>query len=88
MRSIVCGSPIIASEGFYLDFIRDYQLGVLVKHPCEIPAAIEEIIHHREAYRQRCLNFCEQEISFEKTWKDFCEQLKETLDLDLLKPFV
>jgi len=86
MRSLVCGTPVIASKFSSLSFVKDYQLGVLVNHPCEIPAAIQEIIDNREAYSKRCLDFVQTEVSFEKYWQIFCDQLKEEISIDLRKP--
>ena len=85
MRSLACRTPVIASKLSSLDFVKDYQLGVLVNHPCEIPAAIQDIIDNKEAYQRRCLNFCQKEVSFEKYWQIFCDQLKEHINIDLQK---
>ena len=86
MRSIACGTPVIASKLASLSFVKDYQVGVSVNHSCEIPAAIQEIIDNREAYGKRCLDFIQTEVSFEKYWQIFCDQLKEKINLDLYKP--
>jgi glycosyltransferase involved in cell wall biosynthesis len=83
MRSLACGSPVIASRGASLSFIEDNQLGVLVNHPAEIPQAVGEIIENRESYSQRCLEFCRTHVSFEKAWQDFWAQFQEVLDVDL-----
>ena len=85
MRSLICGSPVITLEGFYCSFIKDYQLGVLISHPSEITNAIEDIIQNREAYSKRCLDFCQKEVSFEKYWQIFCDQLKKEANVDLRK---
>jgi glycosyltransferase involved in cell wall biosynthesis len=84
MRSLACGSPVIASNLSSLRFVRDAQIGVLVNHPAEIPEAISKLLHNRESYLQRCLDFCNTHASFEKAWTDFCIQLKEISKLDLL----
>jgi glycosyltransferase involved in cell wall biosynthesis len=86
MRSLACGSPVIASDLSSLSFIKDYQLGALVKESNEIPNAVEEIMHNRAAYSKRCLEFCNTNVSFEKGWDKFCEQLKQIVDIDLRKP--
>jgi glycosyltransferase involved in cell wall biosynthesis len=86
MRSLAYGVPVIASNLSSLKFVRDAQIGVLVDHPVEIPTAIGELLHHRESYSQRCLDFCHNYASFEKAWLDFCQQLKNVSGLDLTKP--
>ncbi len=83
MRSIACGSPVIASEFQSLSFVTEHRLGHLIKHPIEIPAALEDIIKNRPAYAKRCLQFCQLHVSFEKQWKKFCEQLKHVANIDL-----
>ncbi|MBF2064959.1 MAG: hypothetical protein IGS39_11135 [Calothrix sp. C42_A2020_038] len=76
MRSLIFGSPIIASKLSSFAFIKDYRLGVLVNHSVEIPAAIEEIIYNRQVYSQNCLDFCQTIVSFENAWQKFCDQLQ------------
>ena len=71
MRSLACGSPVIASKLSSFGFVEDHQLGFLVNHPVEIPHAIKEIMDNRESYSQRCLEFCSTDASFEKAWLDF-----------------
>lgn len=82
MRSIVCGAPVIASKGFYCSFVEDYQLGVLVNHPVEIPEAVNKVIENRNKYSENCLAFA-QKFSFENAWNKFCGDLKEKLGVDL-----
>jgi glycosyltransferase involved in cell wall biosynthesis len=86
MRSLACGSPVIASRQPSLSFVEDYHLGFLVNHPSDIPNAIEQIIQNREAYRRRCLDFCNQEVSFEKAWQKFCEHFRKITNIDLMFP--
>ena len=40
MRSLACGSPVIASDSPSLAFIANYRVGVLINHPAEIPGAV------------------------------------------------
>jgi len=86
MRSLACGSPVIASKLTSLSFIKDYQLGVLVNHPIEIPNAINEIMRDRKAFQERCLQFCTTEVSFERAWEKFCDQLQHIAHIDLRQP--
>lgn len=87
MRSIVCGCPVIASKLPSVSFVADYGLGILVNHPVEIPDAIKEILSNRETYQQRCLQFCTTEVSFNKAWEKFCDQLKQVVNIDLRQPY-
>ena len=84
LRSLACGSPVIASKDpmFYLSFVKDYQLGVLVNNPSEIPAAVTELMNNRKEYSDRCLNFCQTNLSFEKAWQTFYEQFEQIVQID------
>ena len=83
MRSLVYGSPVIASSLSSLKFVEDNKLGFLVSHPAEIPNAVKSILYNREIYSQNCLDFCRTRVSFEKGWTDFCCHLKEITGLNL-----
>ncbi len=84
LRSLACGSPVIASKDpmFYLSFVKDYQLGVLVNNPSEIPAAVTELMNNRKEYSDRCLNFCQTNLSFEKAWQTFYEKFEQIVQID------
>ena len=84
LRSLACGSPVIASKDsmLYLSFVKDYQLGVLVNHPSEIPFAVKEIINNRKDYSSRCLDFCQTTLSFEKSWQIFYEKFEKIIKTD------
>lgn len=82
MRSLVYGSPVIASNLLSLKFVEDHKLGFLVEHPSEIPNAVRNILHNRQLYSQNCLDFCRTQVSFEQEWTNFCLQLKEITQLD------
>lgn len=83
MRSLACGSPVIASSFSSLSFVEEYQLGILVRHPSEIPKAVETIILDRLDYKQRCSQFCDKVVSFDKIWEEFCDKLMQTTHIDL-----
>jgi len=84
LRSLACGSPVIASKDpmLHLSFVEDYQLGVLVNHPSEIPFAVKEIINNRKDYSSRCLDFCQTTLSFEKAWQIFYEKFEKIIKTD------
>jgi glycosyltransferase involved in cell wall biosynthesis len=63
MRSIVCGTPVIASSFESLKFVTIEGLGIQVTHPAEISAAIDNLMRNRESYRERCLRFASSEKS-------------------------
>ncbi len=83
MRSLAYGSPVIASNFRSLRFIEQYQLGSLVNHPSEIPKSIKKILKNREAYSQRCLNFCNNYTCFTRSWNELCLTVKYLTGLDL-----
>ncbi|MBF2020910.1 MAG: hypothetical protein IGR93_12595 [Hydrococcus sp. C42_A2020_068] len=86
MRSLACGCPVIATELSSFEFIRKYQLGVLIRNFAEIPDAIKQIMGNREAYRRRCLDFCETHASFKLHWQNLCQTMIEVAQIDLCKP--
>ncbi len=81
MRSLIYGSPVIASQLPSLQFVEDHQLGVLVKHSAEIPHAIEKILLNRDLYSSNCLHFCKTQASFEQKWVNFYSKIKEITNL-------
>jgi glycosyltransferase involved in cell wall biosynthesis len=69
MRSIVCGTPVITSSFESLKFVAKEGLGIQVRHPAEIPAAVDNLIRDEDNYRGRCARFAESEISLrEEAW--------------------
>lgn len=76
MRSLACGTPVIASKLPSLDFIEKYRLGSLVKHPIEIPDAIKIIQENLAEYRQNCLEFVKEKVDFNIFWGKFARKLK------------
>lgn len=80
LRSIACGTPVIASNLPSFQFVEKRSLGVLVTHPKEIPEAINKILGNMVFYKENCLKFS-AEISFDKMWKKFCARLKEITDI-------
>lgn len=78
MRSIAYEKPVIASRLSSFNFIEDFNLGVLVDHPVEIPTAIREIIANSTTFTRNCSAFCRDKVSFKKSWADFFAKLKAT----------
>jgi glycosyltransferase involved in cell wall biosynthesis len=76
MRSVACGTPIIASRFDSLSFVRQHNIGLLVSHSAEIPAAVDTILNNQETYRQNCIDFYQTLASFDRAWPQFCEQLE------------
>jgi glycosyltransferase involved in cell wall biosynthesis len=86
MRSLACGSPVIASNLKSLSFVAEHQLGILVKHPAEIPDAVKKLMKDQGGYTDRCLGFCADIVSFQKYWEKFCDQVLQTTNIDLSQP--
>lgn len=86
LRSLVCGTPVIASAIASLDFVTRYELGVQVAHPMEIAKQLPQLIQGREVYRARCLGFADSEISFDGAWQVFAREFETVTGLDLLQP--
>jgi hypothetical protein len=82
MRSVMCGSPVIASSFESLRFVSQEGIGVQVSHPSEIPAAIQELTRNERAYRQRCLSFATREgIREQQSWEALTTALSNKIDL-------
>jgi glycosyltransferase involved in cell wall biosynthesis len=82
MRSVMCGSPVIASHFDSLRFVSQEGIGVQVCHPSEIPAAIQELIRNEQTYREKCLSFATQEVLREQqSWEALVAALSDRIDL-------
>jgi glycosyltransferase involved in cell wall biosynthesis len=82
MRSVMCGSPVIASNLESLRFVSQQGIGVQVSHPSEIPAAIQELTRNEQVYRERCLFFAKHELTREqRSWEDLVRALSNKIDL-------
>jgi hypothetical protein len=88
MRSIACGTPVITSSFKSLDFVSKEGLGMQVKHPSEIPLAIDHLKQNREDYRRRCLSFSISEKSLtNEAWARIVEYIRgSSKQLDLSSP--
>jgi len=77
MRSIVCGTPVITSSFASLTFVSKEGLGIQVKHPAEIPTAVDNLMRDRENYRERCTLFARSEKALkEKAWSEILQYVK------------
>jgi glycosyltransferase involved in cell wall biosynthesis len=83
MRSLVYGTPVICSYFESLNYIIDFGLGMQVKHPMEIAAAIKQILSDLNQYRTRCSSFAQKEGSFEDGWRRFQDQFYKTFGHDI-----
>jgi glycosyltransferase involved in cell wall biosynthesis len=82
MRSVMCGSPVIASSFDSLRFVSQEGIGVQVCHPAEIPAAIQELTRNERAYREKCLSFAAREAMREQqSWDALVTALSNKIDL-------
>lgn len=74
MRSLAAGTPVIATQFESLSFVSNERVGVLVKHPSEIPGAIAHLIENLEDYRKRCLVFAERlQREENESWEELLE---------------
>jgi hypothetical protein len=79
MRSIVCGTPVIASAFKSLEFVAREGVGIQVKHPSEISSAISILVNNQENYRTRCLSFSVREKSLrDEAWARIVELVKRS----------
>ncbi len=83
MRSIACGTPVIASNFASLAFVQENQLGVQVSHPAELPAAVAQTMAMLATYRHNCRAYHQAMSSFENAWPAFCAQLRDSTGIAL-----
>jgi hypothetical protein len=89
MRSIVCCTPAITSPFRSLDFVSRQGLGIQVKHPSEIAAAVENLMRDSESYRKRCAAFASSEkIVREEAWNKIVQSLRGASNGVNLSPLV
>jgi hypothetical protein len=82
MRSVMCGSPVITSSFDSLRFVSREGIGVQVRHPSEIPAAIQDLTANERAYREKCLSFATHEVIREQqSWEALVTALSDKIDL-------
>jgi glycosyltransferase involved in cell wall biosynthesis len=82
MRSVMCGTPVIASSFDSLRFVSQEGIGVQVCHPSEIPAAIQKLVGNERAYREKCLSFATREVMREQqSWETLVTALEDKIDL-------
>lgn len=86
MRSLACGTPVIASALPSLGFVHERGVGVLVKHPAEIAAQLSMLSERRQDYRDRCLEFVAQDAAFDIAWQRFVADLKQATGVELSQP--
>jgi glycosyltransferase involved in cell wall biosynthesis len=83
MRSVMCATPVIASSFDSLRFVATEGIGVQVRHPAEIPAAVQELTKREQAYREQCLSFATREVMREeRNWNAVVAALRHKIDLD------
>jgi hypothetical protein len=83
MRSLVCGTPVIASDYDSLAFVTREGVGIQVTHPSEIPSAIRELVQKGSSYRERCLSFAAQErVLAQRNWDNLSAALSNFIDLN------
>jgi hypothetical protein len=70
MRSLINGTPVIASHFRGLEFIEAHGLGILVSRPHEIPEAVRTIFAEYDEMHRNCLVFRDSHLNFRKYWHD------------------
>jgi hypothetical protein len=78
MRSIICCTPVITSPFDSLKFVAREGLGIQVRHPSEIPAAVDNLIRNSQGYRKRCALFAGTEkILREEAWNKIVQCVRD-----------
>jgi hypothetical protein len=88
MRSIVCGTPVLASSFKSLEFVTKEGVGIQIKHPSEIPLAVCNLMRDREKYRVQCMRFADSEGSLREVgWAKLVQFVIDTpRGVDLSSP--
>jgi len=86
MRSLACGTPVIASNYASLSFIKDHDLGVLVDRSTEIPAAVRQIMENLPQFRENCTRYYRTQVSFEPSWSKMSLYFHDLTGIDLSNP--
>lgn len=74
-RSICCGTPVICSDLPSLSFIDDLRLGICVKHPFDIPDALEKIATTREEMSANCNKFAATYFNESSLYRNYLDVL-------------
>ena len=72
------GRPVITSDQPSLGFIRENNLGVLVKHPLEIGDAVVRILDKEEEMHRNCVAFAQDHLTpaaWERPVRDLMREL-------------
>ncbi len=83
LRSIACGRPVIASRYPSLAFIEEFELGRLVTHPAEIPAAITSLLNDQQRYESNCTAYTDTHLAADKWWPHVVERIKKATGIAL-----
>jgi glycosyltransferase involved in cell wall biosynthesis len=67
-RYLRAGKPVIVDRNANLDFIGDYEAGVVINQPSEIPSAIKTITASYEVFSANARQCFEEQVAFESHW--------------------
>lgn len=82
-RSLVMGTPVLASAFDSFRFVRDRDLGELISHPREVSGAIARILRDESRLRAHCLAFAREELHFQNHWPAVVDAFKRHVGVDL-----
>jgi glycosyltransferase involved in cell wall biosynthesis len=67
-RYLRAGKPVIVDRNANLEFVADYEAGVVISDPCEIPAAIVSIMERYDTFSQNARRCFDEQLAFEAHW--------------------
>lgn len=78
-----CGVPVVVPA--YLEalkgFVETYHCGIAVDGEPQIGAALDKVIDKLDEYKKNARSFYDQELNFEKSFKEFLQKVKNRIEI-------
>jgi len=78
-RYLRAGKPVIVDRNANLEFVADYEAGVVISHPSEIPSAIANITERYETFSANARRCFDEQLAFETHWPQVRAALGEVM---------
>jgi glycosyltransferase involved in cell wall biosynthesis len=79
-RYLRAGRPVIVDRNANLEFVADYEAGVVISRPCDIPRAIAAITARYETFSANARRCFDEELAFETHWPPLRAALAELMN--------
>jgi glycosyltransferase involved in cell wall biosynthesis len=78
-RYLRAAKPVIVDRNANLEFVGDYDAGVVISHPCEVPSAISAITENYETFSANARRCFDEQLAFETHWPQVHAALGELM---------